>query len=80
MSRLKELLQQRVLEDFDLSKEVTDDELLDTIDRLLIDYSKEEYITMEEKQRIRREIFNSIRRLDILQELIEDPNITEIMV
>ncbi len=80
MNRLKELLKQKAIEDFDLNREITDEELLDTIDRILINYSKNEYISMQEKQRLRREIFNSIRKLDILQELIEDPDITEIMV
>jgi pilus assembly protein CpaF len=80
MDQLKELIQQKVIEDIDLSREVADNELLDTIDRIIINYSKEEYIHMQEKRRLRREIFNSIRRLDILQELIEDPTITEIMV
>jgi pilus assembly protein CpaF len=69
-----------VIEDIDLCKEISDEELLDTIDRILIDFSKEEYIGMQEKSRLRKDIFNSIRRLDILQELIEDPTITEIMV
>jgi len=80
MNQLKEQLQQRVMEDIDLCKEITDEELLDTIDRILIDYGKNEYINMQEKIRLRKDIFNSIRRLDILQELIEDPSITEIMV
>ena len=32
------------------------------------------------RQNLIREIFHSLRRLDILQELIEDADITEIMV
>lgn len=80
MDRLKELLRQRVLEDIDLTREIDDKELLDVIDRILIDFCKNEYINMQEKLRLRKDIFNSIRRLDILQELIEDTSITEIMV
>jgi pilus assembly protein CpaF len=80
MSQLKEQLQQSVIADIDLCKEITDEKLLEKIDNILIDYSKEEYINMREKGKLRRDIFNSIRRLDILQELIEDPSITEIMV
>ncbi|HWT74736.1 MAG TPA: CpaF family protein [Mobilitalea sp.] len=80
MDHLKELLKQRVIEDIDLSREISDEELYDTIDRILIHHSKDEYITMQEKQRLRKDIFNAIRRLDILQELVEDPSITEIMV
>lgn len=77
---LKEKLQQSILDSIDLSKEITDEELLETIDNVLISKSKESYISMQEKRSFRREIFNSIRKLDILQELIEDSEITEIMV
>lgn len=80
MKQPKELLRQQVIEAVDLYREVGDEELFETIDRILISYSREEYISMQEKHRLRKDIFNSIRRLDILQELVEDPTITEIMV
>lgn len=80
MNHLKELLRQRVIEDIDLSRDISDEELYVIIDRNLLNYSKEEFIRMQEKLRLRKEIFNSIRRLDILQGLLEDPEITEIMV
>lgn len=80
MDRLKEILKQKIMNDIDLSREVTDEELYDLIDRTLVNYSREEYISIQEKRRLRKDIFNSIRKLDILQELIEDPDITEIMV
>ncbi len=80
MTQRKELLQQRIMETIDLSREITDEELYDTIDYILITHSREEYVSMKEKQRLRKDIFNAIRKLDILQELIEDPDITEIMV
>lgn len=80
MDRLKEILKQKVIDEIDLSREVTDEELYDLIDHILVSYSREEYISIREKQRLRKDIFNSIRKLDILQELIEAPDITEIMV
>ena len=80
MDRVKELLQKRVISETDLCRDITDEELLETIDRILIEYSKDTYISMQVKMRLRRDIFNSIRRLDILQELIEDSSVTEIMV
>jgi pilus assembly protein CpaF len=80
MSQRKELLRQRVIQDIDLCREVDDEELYETIDRILMEDSKEEYVSIQEKLRLRKDIFNSIRRLDILQELIEDSTITEIMV
>ncbi len=80
MGWIKEKLQQEVLDNIDLTAEITDEELLNTIDRILVQKSKEDYISVQEKRRMRREIFNSIRRLDILQDLVEDSSITEIMV
>lgn len=80
MSRMKEKIQHIVLDSIDLSKEISDDELLKMIDQVLIEYSKENYIRMQEKRELRKEMFNSIRKLDILQDLIENAEITEIMV
>ena len=54
--------------------------MYETIDQVLIRESKEDYISIQDKRVLRRKIFNSIRRLDVLQDLIEDPYITEIMV
>lgn len=80
MDQWKEELQKAVLDSIDLGRETTDEELLETIDRVLVTRSKTNYISMAEKKRLRKDIFNSIRKLDVLQELIEDPSITEIMV
>jgi pilus assembly protein CpaF len=59
---------------------VKDEELLDMIDETLKVRSHVTYISMKERQRLRRDLFNAIRRLDVLQELIEDDTITEIMI
>ncbi len=80
MKHYKELLRQRVIKEIDLCREVGDEELYETIDRMLIELSKEEYIGIAEKLKLRKDIFNSIRRYDVLQELIEDVSVTEIMV
>ncbi|HKL80107.1 MAG TPA: CpaF family protein [Mobilitalea sp.] len=80
MKGLKERLQQTVLSSIDLTTEISDEELVEMIDQIIISKSTENYISMQEKKRLRKEIFNSIRRLDILQELVEDISITEIMV
>ncbi|TAH66285.1 MAG: CpaF family protein, partial [Anaerolineaceae bacterium] len=80
MSWLKEKLQEDVLSSIDLTAEISDEELLSTIDEILVLRSRENYISMQEKRKLRRDIFNSIRRLDVLQDMIEDPSITEIMV
>ena len=70
----------RVRERLDLSRELTDDEVLELIDEEIISRSGEAYVPLRDKLQLQRELFNSMRRLDLLQELIEDPEVTEIMV
>ena len=69
-----------MLDSIDLSSDISDQELLSIIDEVLLQKSRQNFISMQEKRRLRRDIFNSIRKLDILQDMIEDPTITEIMV
>ncbi len=76
----KKELQERVMDKIDLSKEIDDNELLDMIDIVIKNKSRDYYLSIKEKQQYRKEIFNSIRRLDVLQELVEDSSITEIMI
>lgn len=80
MERKKQELQEQILAGIDMTKELSEEELFDRIDEAIKICSREEYISITEKQRLRREIFNSIRRLDVLQELVEDTSITEIMI
>ncbi len=76
----KQELQELVIQKIDVTKELKDEEILEVIDEILLIKSKGSYISMQDKRRLRREVFNSIRRLDILQELVEDTSITEIMI
>ena len=78
--RLRTRLRGRVQDRIDLSRELQDEEVLALIDEEILRQSREEYLLLSEKLRLRRELFNGMRRLDILQELIEDPEVTEIMV
>ena len=80
MNQRKDLLRQKVLEEIDLSRDIDDQEIFDVIDQVILRYGQEVYISMSDKLTLKKDIFNSIRRLDILQEFIEDTSITEIMV
>ena len=59
---------------------ISDNELLESIDSFVIEKSREYIMTLKEKEGFRKDIFDSVRRLDILQELLDDESITEIMV
>ncbi|WP_051656887.1 CpaF family protein [Butyrivibrio sp. AE3004] len=64
----------------DFSKDVDDEEMLERIDRGILEYSRGKNLSLDEKLRLRKELFYSIRKLDVLQLLVDDPEITEIMV
>lgn len=75
-----EEIQTRILEELDLSKEVGDDELMEVIHRILGESEDKAYVSLKEKAGIGKELFNAFRKLDVLQELLEDEEITEIMI
>ncbi len=64
----------------DLSREVEDEELQELIFGVLEEESRGEYISLETRSRLGKELFNAFRKLDLLQELIEDEEITEVMI
>ncbi len=73
-------IKKEVVSIIDLYKDYKDEEIIEVIDEVIINKSKITYISTKDKRKIRRSIFNSIRRYDVLQDLIEDPTITEIMI
>lgn len=79
MKRTEQFYEQIMLR-MDMTRETGEEELQEIIRSVLEQAAEEEYIPLQDKIRLSRELFNAFRRLDILQELIEDEEITEIMV
>lgn len=77
---VKKLLRQKVIDNIDLSRDMEDVEIQELIDRCILNEARRYRLSLDEKTRMSREIFYSIRRLDILEELTEDPSVTEIMI
>lgn len=75
-----EQLHEYILERLDLTREASDEELLEVIHQVLEEKSKEEFIPLHQKAELGKELFNAFRKLDILQDMIEDDSITEIMI
>ncbi len=73
-------IKKQVLERLSYEKDVLDDVVLLCIDNEMKQYLKEHYISVRQWKVIRKRIFFSLRRLDVLQELVDDQTITEIMV
>ncbi len=77
---LRERLKRKVAANIDLSRDLEDAEIGRIIDRCILEETKETYVPLKEKVGLRVELFNSLRRLDVLTELLEEDSVTEIMV
>ena len=73
-------LREKVMEKIDVSTEISDDKVKEIVDEVILEYGNEKGLSVREKYRLQKEIYDSIRGLDILEELLEDKNITEIMI
>lgn len=73
-------IRKHVMEEIPAGIEISDSELRERIEREIEKASGETYIRLEEKRDLRRMVFNSIRKMDVLQDILEDEEITEIMV
>lgn len=73
-------LRNRLLRRLEETWEDSDREVMNMIDELMSDYCRGVYLSISNRQTLRKELFQSVRKMDILEELLEDDSITEIMV
>lgn len=79
-AELKKQLRRKVQERIDFVKDLTDAEVEDTIDEVLLEQQELIICPVELRRRMKKELFDSLRRLDILQIFVEDNTVTEIMI
>ena len=77
---IRETVHERILSGIDYSVELADEEILRLIDEETMRCAEEEQLTLSQMRTLRQEVFYSIRKLDVLQELVDGPGITEIMI
>ncbi len=77
---IQNALQKKLLAELNQGINFSDEELYEEIEQRVLKMEQVEYLSIDEKIQLVKGIFNSIRRLDVLQELLEDPTVTEIMV
>lgn len=75
-----EYFRQMVLDQINQEEEISDEKVKEIIEKILLREGKERNLLLRERERLSKELFHALRKLDILQELIEDPGVTEIMV
>ncbi len=73
-------IKEKLLNNVGLSEDLTDEKLKEIIGEEIRKYNENKYIPLKDRVELGRLIFHSMRKLDVLQDLIEDPEITEIMV
>lgn len=80
LTELAREIREDVGQRLDLSRDLQDEEIRAVITQIVFERSKDRYLTLIQKKDIIDKVFNSMRRLDILQPLLEDPSVTEIMI
>ncbi len=79
-AELRQEIRECALSKMDFSKELEDPEVVALLDKVIEERSGKGYISLKEKQRLRKDVFNSLRKFDLLQDLLEEPSISEIMI
>lgn len=77
---MRKRLRIKLMTELDGRMQVEDEELHQLIDHVVMEEGRKAYLPLKERIALQRELFDSFRRLDILQELVDNPEITEIMV
>ena len=77
---LRERLRFQIINKMDFTREVGDEEIRELIREEIILLGHEVNMTLEEKLNLEQEVFNSLRKLDVLQDLLDEDDISEIMI
>lgn len=73
-------LQREIMNDLNFGEELSDQQLKDLIGKYLLEQEKGRNFTLLQRKQMGKEIFDSLRKMDVLQDLIDDDQVTEIMV
>lgn len=80
LEQIRSDCRQRLMEQIDYTRDMSDQEILELIDEDVLAAGRENHLTLQQKGRLKRELFASIRQLDVLEEFLSDNSVTEIMV
>ena len=73
-------IREQVLNRMDLSRDVSDEEIGELIGEVASQTLRGRTMSIHDRVRIEQQVFNSLRKLNVLQELVDDPEVSEIMV
>ena len=78
--KIRDQMKEAIRQEISGVRQITDEELYELIDRYIFSRSQEEYLPLWSRLSLRTSLFNSFRKLDILQQIMDDPDITEVMI
>ena len=78
--KMQSYIEAEVMQYLDLSKEIQDEEIYNRIDEVFQRLGRQHYISVESRLKLREAVYCSMRGLDVLTPLLQDEEITEIMV
>lgn len=77
---MRRKMREEILRELNEQQQIIDEELYAIIDRKILTYGQDHFLPLKEKIELRSRLFDSFRRLGALQELVDDKQVTEIMV
>lgn len=80
LAEIKNLIRERVQEKLDFRRDFSDAEVSEIIDEVILNSNEMTLMSLPQRRQIHKEIFDAIRRLDVLQRFVDDPAVTEIMI
>lgn len=80
IEKISNHIKDNILNKLEFHGDISDEELEEFIAQEISEYSKNRYINLPERVEIGKKILFSMRRLDVLQNLLDNPNVTEVMV
>ena len=69
-----------VLNKIDFADEMSKEEVLKLVDDVITALPERKELTLEETLMLRKEVYNSIKKYDVIQEYLDDESVTEIMI
>lgn len=75
-----ERIKGEIREELQGRSQIEDEELYECIDQAIAQEAEDHYLPLKRRLELKTRLYDAFRRLDILQELVDDPEVTEIMV
>lgn len=80
VDQVAQQIQKQIMDELAAEGVLDDRNLLESMDRIICEEGRKHQLSLNQRLQYRKDIFNAIRGLDIIQELLEDGSVTEIMV